>query len=125
MFQKNLINQFNFIEFSAQGVEQLKNAQSFFFSVFGWSYKSWGDDYADTQNSGISSGINADPENRPNHPLAVIYTDNLEAMQDKIVAAGGTITKEIFSFPGGRRFHFKDPADNELAVWSDQINLSA
>lgn len=112
--------QFNFIELPATNAVQFKDSQSFYSAVFSWSYKSWGDDYADTQNSGINSGINADPESRPNHPLAVIYTDDLEAMRDKIVAAGGAITKEIFSFPGGRRFHFKDPADNELAVWSDQ-----
>ena len=24
-----------------------------------------------------------------------------------------------FAFPGGRRFHFADPAGNELAVWSE------
>ncbi len=38
--------------------------------------------------------------------------------------AGGTITKEIFSFPGGRRFHFCDASGNELAVWSDQSPVS-
>lgn len=120
MLDKNRINQFDFIELPVKNAEELKSTQLFFSNVFGWSYKDWGDDYADTQNSGINSGINADPENRPAHSLAVIYTDDLEAMRNKIVAAGGTITKEIFSFPGGRRFHFKDPADNELAVWSDQ-----
>lgn len=125
MFPENRANQLNFIEFPAKNPEQLKNTQAFFSNVFGWSYKKWGDNYADTQDSGVSSGINADPDNQPDHPLAVIYTDNLETMRARIVAAGGIITKEIFSFPGGRRFHFKDPADNELAVWSDQTNLSA
>jgi predicted enzyme related to lactoylglutathione lyase len=33
-----------------------------------------------------------------------------------VTAAGGTITVPIFSYPGGRRFHFADPAGNELAV---------
>jgi len=117
---KNRINQFDFLELPAKNAEELKNTQLFFFTVFGWSYRKLGDEYADTQDSGINSGINADPENRPAHSLAVIYTDDLETMRKKIVAAGGMITKEIFSFPGGRRFHFKDPADNELAVWSDQ-----
>jgi predicted enzyme related to lactoylglutathione lyase len=28
--------------------------------------------------------------------------------------------KPIFAFPGGRRFHFTDPAGNELAVWSEK-----
>ncbi|RVD56198.1 VOC family protein, partial [Mesorhizobium sp. M8A.F.Ca.ET.023.02.2.1] len=35
-----------------------------------------------------------------------------------VESAGGTIVKPIFPFPGGRRFHFVDPAGNELAVWS-------
>jgi len=27
--------------------------------------------------------------------------------------------KPIYSFPGGRRFHFADPAGTEMAVWSE------
>jgi len=53
---------------------------------------------------------------RTKFPLAVIDTDDLEAMEKRIVAAGGRITLPIFSFPGGRRFHFTDPSGNELAV---------
>ena len=50
----------------------------------------------------------------------MVYAVDLEALESAIVANGGTIVVEIFSFPGGRRFHFKDPVGNELAVWSDQ-----
>ena len=35
-----------------------------------------------------------------------------------IEKAVGKIVKDIFTFPGGRRFHFSDPSGNELAVWS-------
>jgi predicted enzyme related to lactoylglutathione lyase len=49
----------------------------------------------------------------------VIYSSDLEATQQAVRAAGGTITRPIFSFPGGRRFHFTDPSGNELAVWSE------
>jgi predicted enzyme related to lactoylglutathione lyase len=122
MTAKNIANQFDFIEFPAKDIDQLRKVRRFFSSVFDWSYKDWGDDYADTASSGINSGINADPEHRPSYPLAVIYTTDLESVREKVIAAGGIITKDIFSFPGGRRFHFKDPADNELAVWSDQEN---
>jgi hypothetical protein len=52
--------------------------------------------------------------------LVVLFHKNLEEIKNKIVQAGGKITKDIFSFPGGHRFHFTDPAGNELAVWSDQ-----
>jgi predicted enzyme related to lactoylglutathione lyase len=41
-------------------------------------------------------------------------------MHAKVLAAGGQITRPIFSFPGGRRFHFSDPSGNELAVFSER-----
>jgi hypothetical protein len=50
----------------------------------------------------------------------VLYAVDLEGAERAVKAAGGRIAKEIFSFPGGRRFHFRDPAGHELAVWSDQ-----
>jgi len=50
----------------------------------------------------------------------VIYADDLEEAQAKVVEAGGIVTRAIFSFPGGRRFHFADPSGNELAVWSEK-----
>jgi len=40
-------------------------------------------------------------------------------MQQKVEAAGGVIIRSIYAFPGGRRFHFADPAGTELAVWSE------
>jgi len=113
-------NCFDFIEFPAENVGCLDQAKNFYKKVFGWSYTDWGDSYSDTQSSGLSSGINADPSHRPSHPLAVIYTADLEGVQKKVIESNGEITREIFSFPGGRRFHFTDPAGNELAVWSDK-----
>ena len=49
-----------------------------------------------------------------------IDSDDLTAARARIVAAGGTITCDIFAFPGGQRFHFREPSGIELAVWSDQ-----
>lgn len=110
-------NQIDLIEFPANSAKELKAAKKFFSDVFDWSFKDWGDEYADTQNSGVASGINAaDP---PSKPLAVIYSENLESTKNKIVDSGGKITKDTFAFPGGKRFHFRDPAGNELAVWSE------
>ena len=51
---------------------------------------------------------------------AVRSASALEKTQAKVVSKGGKIAKPIFSFPGGRRFHFLDPNGNELAVWSDR-----
>ena len=46
----------------------------------------------------------------------MIRVDHLAAAQTAIEQAGGTITRAIFAFPGGKRFHFRDPAGNELAA---------
>lgn len=113
-------NHIDYIEFPLPGADALTRSQTFFSGVFGWTYKNWGDSYADTTGSGVGSGLAADPVNRSGQPLVVIYTDNLAATHAKIIAAGGTITREIFAFPGGQRFHFKEPSGIELAVWSDQ-----
>jgi predicted enzyme related to lactoylglutathione lyase len=120
MDESKRVNCIDFLEFPADDAGCLTQAKDFYNKVFNWSYKDWGDDYSDTQSSGISSGINADPSHRPSHPLAVIYALDLESIREKVIEWDGVITREIFSFPGGRRFHFKDPVGNELAVWSDK-----
>jgi uncharacterized protein len=112
-------NRFDFIEFPAKSIDDLNKGKAFYRYVFGWSYRDWGVDYSDTKDSGLGSGINADPSHRSMHPLAVIYTTDLEAVRTKVLSGKGKITRDIFSFPGGRRFHFIDPSGNELAVWSD------
>jgi predicted enzyme related to lactoylglutathione lyase len=111
-------HRFDYIELPAGDVEQLAHAKRFYSAVFGWTYKDWGADYADTQESGVASGINADPKHRPPQSLPVLYAVDLGATRAAVEAAGGKIVAE-YSFPGGRRFHFKDPAGNELAVWSE------
>lgn len=113
-------NHIDYLEFPSADSEALKQSQRFLNAVFGWNYKRWGTTYADSINSGLASGINADQENRPQQPLAIIYTDDLSAMREKIVAAGGKITLDTFSFPGGRRFHFREPGGIEMGVWSDK-----
>lgn len=112
-------NHIDFVELPAKTAAALELSKAFYSSVFGWSYKDWGDDYSDTKDSGLGSGINADPEHQPSQPLVVIYVTDLAAARAQVVAAKGKITRDIFAFPGGRRFHFEDPAGNELAAWSD------
>lgn len=113
-------NHIDFIEFPADDIASLERAKAFFSNAFGWSYEHWGDDYVDIKGSGLASGINADPAHRPSKPLVVIYVRDLDSTRQKVTAAGGKLTRDIFSFPGGRRFHFEDPAGNELAAWSDK-----
>jgi len=110
-------NEIDYIELPASGAEDFAKVKSFYGSVFGWEYQQWGDDYADTKDSGVGSGINADGPSKA--PLIVIYVSDIAAAYERVKTAGGVITKEIFPFPGGQRFHFKDPAGNELAAWAE------
>jgi predicted enzyme related to lactoylglutathione lyase len=106
----------DYIELPARDMAASKR---FYASVFGWKYQDWGPDYADTSDGRLSSGLNASDQGRIAAPLVVVYASDLEAALERVRAAGGKIVREIFSFPGGRRFHFADPAGNELAIWSE------
>lgn len=95
--------------------------KAFYTSVFGWDYVDYGPSYAAITGAGMDGGFDADAGARgpsDQGALVVLYSDNLEASEQAVKAANGEITAPIFSFPGGRRFHFKDPSGNELAVWT-------
>ncbi len=93
-------------------------AKRFYASVFGWSFKDWAPTYADTQ-AGVAFGLNGG-DHRPAHPMPAVQVQDLEATRERVRKAGGKVTLDIFSFPGGRRFHFADAAGNELAAWSEK-----
>jgi predicted enzyme related to lactoylglutathione lyase len=103
----------DYIEFSS---EKLEETQTFFAHAFGWEFVDYGEDYRDIRNAGLGGGISRVPLAPP---LPVLKTDDLEAMLERVRAAGGHITREIFAFPGGRRFHFVEPGGTEMAVWSE------
>lgn len=92
--------------------------KAFYIQAFGWRFTDYGPDYA-AYGEGLDGGFDGDAASPLTKPLVVLFARDLEAMEAKVVAAGGVIVKPIFSFPGGRRFHFRDPGGNELAVWSE------
>ena len=109
----------NYVEFPAKNIEATKN---FFTAVFNWSFVDFGPEYTAFSNEGLDGGFfKSDLTVSTNNgsALIVFYSNDLEKTQSKIESAGGSIIKPIFSFPGGRRFHFSDPNGNEYAVWSD------
>ena len=110
--------QIDYIEFPAT---DLAAAKDFYHAVFGWHFTDCGEGYASFRDGRLSGGF-ARVEKMPASlaPLVVIYSAQLEVIEDEIVEHGGRITKPVFAFPGGRRFHFKDPSGNQLAVWSDR-----
>ena len=113
-------NRIDYIEFPTASNASHAATKKFYGEVFGWSYQSWGDDYSDTKDSGVASGINAAAGHCPRAPLVVLFSSNLEAVRERVIKAGGRISRDIFAFPGGRRFHYVDPSGNELGVWSDK-----
>lgn len=94
--------------------------RGFYSKAFGWDFTDYGPDYAATTNGTVDVGLNGQTGEAVAAPLPVVRVDDLEAALDAVVKAGGTIARPIFSFPGGRRFHFVDPSGSELAVWSDR-----
>ena len=110
-------NHIDYIEFKAPDLDAIKK---FYTKAFGWVFTDYGPTYTAFECSGLMGGFEQSSEAIVNGALVVLYHSELEEVQAAIEEAGGMIAVPIFSFPGGRRFHFKDPAGNELAVWSDQ-----
>ncbi|HED17694.1 MAG TPA: VOC family protein [Gammaproteobacteria bacterium] len=109
----------NYVEFPARDMDL---ARVFFKTVFDWSFVEYGPEYCAFSNAGIDGGFfksDLNVSTEKGSALIVFYSENLEQTQAKIEKAGGVIIKPVFSFPGGRRFHFADPNENEYAVWSD------
>jgi predicted enzyme related to lactoylglutathione lyase len=103
----------NYVELPVQDVASTK---TFFAAAFGWEFTDFGPTYAATMSGETDLGLQGDRADWTAAPLAVIQVDDLEATERAVEAAGGTITQPIFAFPGGRRFHFRDPNGNELAA---------
>ena len=89
---------------------------AFFKAAFGWGTTSYGPDYDGITDAGIDGGVDQAPE-KVAATMAIVRTDDLDAAEARVISAGGVITKAQFDFPGGRRFHFREPGGNELAVW--------
>jgi len=109
----------NYVEFPAKDIAATK---VFFEKAFGWSFVDYGPEYTAFSDQGLDGGFyksNQSSSTENGSALIVFYSSNLEQTQSKIEAAGGTIIKSTFEFPGGRRFHFSDPNNNEYAIWSD------
>jgi len=110
----------NYVEFPSADFDATK---LFFSTVFGWEFTDYGQEYTAFSNQGLDGGFfksNKSSSAENGSALIVFYSESLEDTEKKIQASSGKVTQAIFSFPGGRRFHFTDPTGNEFAVWSDK-----
>jgi predicted enzyme related to lactoylglutathione lyase len=111
----------NYIELTTT---DMAKSRAFYEKVFGWNFQDWGPDYMsfDKVTAGLDGGFRkGEPNQAPadSAPLIILYSQDLKATQDAILAAGGSLVVPTFEFPGGRRFHFSDGQGNVLAVWSE------
>lgn len=109
-------NHINYIELYANDLTKIKK---FYSQAFGWQFTDYGDRYVAFAESGLQGGFEFSEKPIVNGALVVLYHKDLDQCIDNIKKAGGTISIDTFSFPGGKRFHFTDPSGNELAVWSE------
>ncbi|PZM11941.1 VOC family protein [Rhizobium tubonense] len=106
--------QIDYIEFpSTDGLK----TRRFFEEAFGWNSVSYGPTYHALEAAGIEAGIQGDSQETTAAPLAVVRTTDLDAAQRAVELSGGVVTRPAFNFPGGRRFHFREPGGSEMAVW--------
>ena len=92
-------------------------SSTFFQRAFGWGIVSYGADYDGLSEAGIDGGVDQAAD-KVAATMAIVRTDDLDGAEQRVLAAGGVITKAQFDFPGGRRFHFREPGGNEMAVWT-------
>ena len=108
-----MTDQIDYIEFPSTNRAV---TSAFFRAAFGWGITSYGPDYDGINNAGIDGGIDQAAQ-KVAATMAVIRTQDLDDAERRVKAAGGTITRPQFDFPGGRRFHFREPGGNEMAVY--------
>jgi predicted enzyme related to lactoylglutathione lyase len=108
-----MADEIDYIEFPSTNCAE---TSAFFRAAFGWGITSYGPDYDGLDNAGIDGGVDQAAE-RVDTTMAIVRTDDLDDAERRVTAAGGVITRAQFDFSGGRRFHFREPGGNELAVW--------
>lgn len=108
----------DYVEFN---VVDIARSKAFYGGAFDWTFTDYGPQYCEFQDGRLTGGFTTlAPVKASGGPLVILFADNLEEVSARVERAGGRIVKPIFSFPGGRRFHFADPDGYELAVWSDR-----
>ncbi|MCA1405288.1 VOC family protein [Ensifer sp. IC3342] len=117
MSNKDNDRRIDYIEFNVANIEASK---AFYGGSFGWTFTDYGPEYCEFADGRLKGGFTTLGPVRSGGPLVIVYADDLENAARRVEAAGAKIVKPIYSFPGGRRFHFADPDGYELAVWSAQ-----
>ena len=117
---KSIPNTIDYIEMPTTDIGATRR---FFEEFFGWEFQEYGPDYIAFDDGRMTGGFYAGGKTSDidsGSPLIVFYHGDLIATRDKVLGLGGKITRDIFDFPGGKRFHFRAPGAGEFAVWSEK-----
>jgi len=107
----------DYVEFN---VSDIARSRRFYGEAFGWTFTDYGPTYCEFNDGNLKGGFTTEGKTQPGGPLVILFANDLQDTLRQVEAAGGKITRPVFSFPGGRRFHFADPDGYELGVWSDK-----
>lgn len=102
----------NYLEF---GTSDMESTKAFYIKAFGFQFVDYGPQYQGVNGETLEIGFHGDGDTKA--PLVGFQTNDIAKAADSVKEAGGTIVREIYEFPGGRRFHFRDPGGNELLVY--------
>ncbi len=110
------------LDYAEYPAKDLGATKAFFQAAFGWSFVDYGPDYAAFSDAGLDGGFFTSElvaRTDAGSALLIFYSEHLEETLAKVTAAGGRVVRPIYTFPGGKRFHFTEPSGNEFAVWAE------
>ena len=109
------MSKLNYVELPAPDVPAVRD---FYAEAFGWRFTDYGPGYAASERE-TTLGLNGgEGEEGIAAILPLVEAEDLEAALARVIGAGGEIVVPIVGYPGGRRFHFRDPAGNVLGVYA-------
>ena len=113
-------NSVDYVEIPSRDVTR---SRIFFTELLGLRFTEYGPDYVAFEDGRMGGGFYTSDQVSSvasGAALIIFYTEHLETLRERAIALGATITRDIFSFPGGRRFHFAEPGGSEFSIWSDK-----
>ena len=113
-------NKHHHVDYIELIVSDMEESKAFFSNLLDWKFTDYSPGYVgvNQKDGGEVGGLTTSGTVSGSGPLVIFFSEKLEESMEAVKKAGGTISKEIFDFPGGRRFHFKDPSGNEFAIWA-------
>jgi predicted enzyme related to lactoylglutathione lyase len=115
---EEMMSRLNYVELPVKAVSPVRD---FYAQAFGWSFTDYGPGYAASSGGEVALGLNgSDADDAIPGILPLVEVDDLEGALASVIAAGGEVVVPIFAFPGGRRFHFRDPGGNVLGAFVNE-----